>query len=287
MQPKHAKEQESDTLTSPSLPLAFVRYAFIAYLVCVLMAITFIAPRIQYHAQAQTSGNGPAYIFSALLLGSAIVLVAKKIPMKAWAETPRAFNFTVAGAFVALVLLHLVIITGGWFESGWDVRFVTGEKANTYYFSTYPNNLFLSGLFRYLQRIALRLGMRSKYLPLVVCSGACLTVSMVLITYVARKTLGYKAGYCTLALSFVCIGLTPWMLVPYSDTYAMPFTTAILWAFLCIDDPRVKWGSITLLAAIGYQIKPTVIFACAAVIFVALLDMEGTGRAKRDRKSVV
>lgn len=277
MQPKHAKEQQLDTVASPSRLLNLTRYALLVYLALVLAAIVIVAPRIQYRTQVQASGNGPVYILSVLLLGTVATLAAEKIPVNPKAETPRAFNFAVAGAVIVLALLHTAIIAGGWFKSGWDVQFVTGETVNPGYFSMYPNNLFLLGLFAHLQVFAIHLGVIDKYLPLVIGSGVCLTVSMVLVTYAARKAAGYRAGYCTLVLSFICIGLTPWMLIPYSDTYAMPFTTAILWAYLCIADSKWRWGFIVFLTAIGYQIKPTVIFACAALVFVALFSRKRAG----------
>lgn len=100
--------------------------------------------------------------------------------------------------------------------------------------------------------------------------------------YIAKRMAGYAVGYGALVLSAVMCGLSPWIMVPYSDTFGMFFTVFILWCYVCLDkqvqnqdeqtsalagvhvDARIdartccRWFLMGLAVVVGYAIKPTV-----------------------------
>lgn len=136
------------------------------------------------------------------------------------------------------------------------------------YYSIYPNNLFLGGIFR-TTRAAMG-GALSTELVMVLCAfgAASATASVCMASFIGRRLSGMKCGVCTFLLASVFVGLNPHMLVPYSDTYCLALTTGILCLQVCCKKPLVKWPLIVLLATIGCALKPTVIMVVIAIILV-------------------
>lgn len=165
---------------------------------------------------------------------------------------------------------QIVICYGGWFMAGWDVLHIArsvdeialglpvSDKA---YYDACPNNLFLTGLQGILTRCAALLGITDKaYAITVMGSCICVAVSVCLSAVAARQLVrSVWVGYACLLLGGGFVGLSPWVLVPYSDTYGMLCPALALCLYACMRDRPLKWFWVVGVCLVGTWIKPTAI----------------------------
>ena len=182
--------------------------------------------------------------------------------------------FITIGAII-LLCIQCYIIKGAWFETNWDVKFLTHQldyEQNMLlsYLSKYPNNIFLYTTFSLISKLGALLGMQSSYLPLVLGGSLCVTLAIWFCSYTAKSIFGYAAGYITFAISFCLAGLSPWILVPYSDAYGMLCPSLVLFCYCVFNKRKAKWGFISFFSLIGYFIKPTSIFILLSILLVEI-----------------
>jgi len=149
------------------------------------------------------------------------------------------------------------------------------------YFAMYPNNLPLTlVLVRYFEGLGL-LGVTQLPALLwasVIANAVVLMLGILLTFLVARRVAGLRAGLFSLVFSAAFIVVSPWIGTVYSDTLGIVFPILIVYLFLVSRDARrtgarlAWWALIGVVAAVGYNLKPTVIFALIAVALVAVLE---------------
>lgn len=210
----------------------------------------------------------------------------------------KTFKRVVLIGTIILIAFQLFIIAGARFMAGWDVWFITntGDATQVEYFSRYPNQLFLYGAFTGIAHFLQALGISNYYLGLICLSSLSVAACVPMTAYIAKRMAGHAVGYGAFVLSAVMCGLSPWIMVPYSDTFGMFFTVFILWCYVCLDkqvqnqdeqtstlagvhiDARIdartccRWFLIGLATVVGYAIKPTVIFVFVAIVVIELIQ---------------
>lgn len=251
-----------------------VRFFSGGYILLALIGAVFIAPWLNYQFRPNFAPYNPFLFVCALGVGFLLVLAIWKLRGLTFIrriETKKAFRVITITASVLLLLCELVILHGCNFLTGWDAGTITDfGNYNADYYSIYPNQLFLTGVFATIREIGLLLGFESGYLCCAIVGCAHVAAAVFLISWIAKQLGGYKAGYCCLALAFVFIGLSPWILVPYSDTYGILWTVLILFCYVCVQKRFLKWFGIVVATLIGFAIKPTVIFAFASIVVIEL-----------------
>lgn len=250
------------------------RYLYGVFILLVLFLVVFVAPIISYAYKKSTAVVIPADLVLAVLVCLGLCAAAEIVPprLRDKLERPRTFATVAAIGTLVLLALQLLIVQAAWFKSGWDIGNMTSPASNTdtVYFSHFHNNLLLAGIFSHLSPLGGALGIDS-YLVFVFGSCVCVSLSVMLMAFTARKTAGYKVGYATFLVCLLFIGLSPWFLIPYSDTYAMPFTSLVLWAYCCLEKKPMKWGTISFAVLFGFFIKPTVALVGFAIAIVELV----------------
>ncbi len=210
----------------------------------------------------------------------------------------KTFKRVVLIGTIILIAFQLFIIAGARFIAGWDVWFITniGDATQIEYFSRYPNQLFLYGVFTGIAHFLQAFGISNYYLGLICLSSLSVAACVPMTAYIAKRMAGHAVGYGAFVLSAVMCGLSPWIMVPYSDTFGMFFTVFILWCYVCLDkqvqnqdeqtsalagvhvDARIdartccRWFLMGLTVVIGYAIKPTVIFVFVAIVVIELIQ---------------
>ncbi|WP_235778736.1 hypothetical protein [Sinomonas notoginsengisoli] len=144
------------------------------------------------------------------------------------------------------------------------------------YYQWYPNNLMLTWvLWVYFSAIR-SFGGTDPLLAAIVLHSIIMSASVLLVASVARRLAGYAAAVFFLVPSFLFVALGGWNSVPYSDTFGMFFPAAILWLVVAGRGHSLParlglWGVAAMVAAVGVQIKPTVLFSLMAAWAVTLL----------------
>lgn len=172
------------------------------------------------------------------------------------------------------------------YHGGWDVDVVTGAAhewavngtfvdphvmANNDldYFGTFPNNIGILNLLRWIYVIAGPRYANSAVLLL----GVVLAGVVVMMAYdLVRRICGTGYAIVCAVLMWILVGFNPWICVPYTDTFGLIFPVATLWLLAKLITAR-SWRDRIVLAIVcglvagtGMQIKVTtgivVIAAC-------------------------
>lgn len=201
---------------------------------------------------------------------------------------------SVAGGALATVL-GLV----GRYDFGWDARVVLemarslaagrGLGAQDYdYLSLYPNNIPLLAIERVGAEVGAALGI-SPVSVLVTLTGLCVAMTMYAAHLLVAPVAGRGRALLTQLVILALVGVSPWVAVPYTDFYAMPFVVGGIALALAAWRRRAWWPRIALGAmavgaiAVAYAIKTTpavIVVALVVVGLVRLTDRWSPGRAK-------
>lgn len=277
-------------------PLRWTRQAACAMLAAIFAFVACASPSMVYACRVDGIADwAPAFALAGIALVLLAGIAVSRVRCAGFAETlrrPKTFWTVFAVGIAALVACQAAVVAGGWFVGGWDVgivshRSVYDEATVTEYLSHYPNNLALYGLFGKLEALGAALGMAEPYLACVVGACACVTASTALSVCCARRLFGLGAGYLALALGAVFVGLSPWILVPYSDAYGMLCPTVVLFCFVTFGVRPASVAAMTAATVVGYSVKPTAVFVTAGVVIVwaAFAWQRRSERAARPEKT--
>lgn len=178
--------------------------------------------------------------------------------------------------YIALALFAIQVYStwNYYFYTDWDSSTLTmfanafahGEDVSwlSWYFSRYPNNIFLGVIFAGIEKMAHCMGLHSlEYFSLIVVQCAIVSITGVLLFKIIiglldNKTLAYL-GYI---LYHLIVGLSPWVSIPYSDAMGLLFPTMIYYLYINRNKYKnslVVWMNIAVFTWIGYKIKPQVV----------------------------
>jgi hypothetical protein len=199
-----------------------------------------------------------------------------------------AFYLLCTLLFVPVFCIQCYIIRNIYFTTGWDVSVCVGNAnliatniqyiGNNSYFSMYPNNLFFVYIIMMIQRLAYHFGYdASRYVFLLIAGVILVNASVLSAVFMVRcLTKNCFITWVALACSIGLLAFSPWILIPYTDTYGVLFTILVLLLYALnktyTNDPRMRflWFPIGFLGVIGYCMKPP-----AAIGFIAILIVEG------------
>lgn len=217
----------------------------------------------------------------------ALLALAVLVRVPAWAKNRWLPVVTAVGG--GAVAGAMGLMTG--YRYGWDARVImdmaralqagrplgSGEYD---YLSLYPNNVPLLAI----DRVGVAVGQAFSLSPdaiLVPLNAVCVAVTLyavhLLVVRVASRGPAFAAQLTTLVL----VGTSPWLAVPYTDFYAMPFVMGgvALAVKALAPGPRTArvalWALAVVSIAVAYTIKTTpVVVAIAGVLtaVVAIFD---------------
>ena len=195
------------------------------------------------------------------------------------------FGYFFLFANVVLFVVQFIITLNIYFFTGWDVYVLhsavyeliynQGEIRHSY-FSYYPNNLNLVGILFIIEILFSRLGLNGYHGWLLV-SNLFVNVSGVF-TFLSVKILTKKISIAliTWVVFVIIVALSPWITIPYSDTYSILFPILALYLYISRNPSTrnyLRWFFICFLCLFGYTIKPSVIIILISIIIVELLNL--------------
>ncbi len=224
-------------------------------------------------------------VVPALLLAALLLFLCCRQPRRPLTET--RFYWGLAAVFALVFAAQLCLCRLLYFHTGWDVGVITGWARSLAfpaaelpcpdpgYFDRYPNNVFLLRLFTMLYRVGGALAPQDPYAPLLVTNCAAVSTGLLLaVLCVYRLTGNRRATWLAAGMGILLVGLSPWVLIPYSDTLGMPWPIAALYCLLAVKKTPLRYGLAVFFAGIGCLLKPTVgifLLALALVKGCALL----------------
>ncbi len=203
-------------------------------------------------------------------------------------------RFRPALFFFLFFLAQVYICYNCYFETGWDVetvmiyaRMLSGGESlgESAYLSKYPNNIFLTWLLTSFLRLHQAAGIldadsgSSMAVIVVQCALSSCTGLLVWKTAL-RLWKSPKAAWAAALFYCVLVGISPWMMIPYSDSLGLIIPMLALYLYLSMKNGRRlpwKWALIGLLAYWGYRLKPTCVICVIAIAGVEALKLLGGG----------
>lgn len=186
------------------------------------------------------------------------------------------------GGYLLLFALQCVYVHLTYFYTGWDVNLMRTrvetvlaghalqEISGDVGYSITPNNLTLFYVQYLISKVGEIFSWEHPYNLCIYVSCFCVAASCFFCNLIVRKI--FKSGYIRFLYTLIStayILFSPWIVIPYSDTYGMLFVALGMWAFLYLEKPIYKWPVLALSGLLGYQIKPTCIFLlfAAAILY--------------------
>lgn len=188
-----------------------------------------------------------------------------------------------------LFFVLLYIAKNVYFLTGWDVDVVInsavsisqGGVASEGYFTYYPNNVFLVYLFSFILKVNSAIGVfpENNGIFAIIALQCMLFAATAYLVYSVCYELTKKKSASLLAfiVFFLLVGLSPWVMIPYSDAMGLIFPILIfrIYQLSCVAKGRVMpvalWCINALVAFIGFKIKPQLVIMFIALIIVEVL----------------
>ena len=185
------------------------------------------------------------------------------------------------------------------YDFGWDARVIFEMARSLHagrlltdadydYLSQFPNNIPLLAIDRLGVEVGAALGLAPDAV-LITLTGVCVAVTLYAAHLLVVPVAGRGPALVTQLVVLALVGISPWVSLPYTDFYAMPFIVGGL-ALATAAWRRPNWvaravlGGLSIAAiAVAYVIKTTpavVIVALVVVAVVRLADDWSAGRAR-------
>lgn len=185
--------------------------------------------------------------------------------------------------YLIVFLIQIYVVRNTYFLTGWDpglARFraeyivgggdMVGVGATSGY-SVYPNNLMIFYTLYLIMKVAVLFHFSDPYILCVYASCFCVTFSCLLGSLLCNQFLKSRIAVALYTfLSFFLLVCSPWVSIPYTDTFGMFFVMLAVYLFLRIPNFYIRSGLLILTAFTGYMMKPTCIFTLFAVMLIYL-----------------
>lgn len=266
--------------------LKFFEWLFCIYIFSAIILLTFI-----YDRKLQL---GSWYLNNVQLLFASIFLIIFNAFLLFIINRIKLFNNINEKQFYALIVFIFGVIFGIerfisehiWFYSGWDVGAVIGgaemlafqnissfaDTSLAAYFGTYPNNIVIGHTLAILGKIGYLFFKNEPYKFILIFNNFIVSASALLAALCFYKISRSKSITFVVMLQIaILICFSPWIVIPYTDTFSMPFPVTILFLYLFVKNSHIKYPLICFFGVVGYFYKPTVIIVIIAIAIIELL----------------
>lgn len=260
-------------------------FVFFLTMITIFSICTFLSKRCYiWDYLGASEPNIPLLLFIGVLVTTGIFFLGRKFHLDTHIVINKKFLIC---AFILSFVLQVIATYHYYFLTDWDVRTVFRlssaiahhEELSSFseYFSRYPNNLVLASFFSTVISLVHKMGFHElEYFSLIVIQCLLNTVAGLLVM-TAIKQLFHDDFLCLIGYLFYLglAGISPWVVVPYSDSMGLIFPVLIFNIYLYHPEKKgrffgvLKWFSIVFLSYIGYKIKPQIL-----ILFLGILVVE-------------
>ena len=190
----------------------------------------------------------------------------------------KKYRNTLIIIFVITFILQLILTVSIYFYTDWDVKIIrdivdsfikTGSLKDNYYLTLYPNNLLLTMILVGIKSIPF---LGSNYLFLLAIDCLLVNLAGLFTSLTIKNVSSKKAALACYIIMLPLILLSPWIVIPYTDTFAILFPILVLYLYTKKNRRIYDYYLIGLFSALGYYIKPTVIIVLIAIVIVEVFS---------------
>lgn len=258
---------------------------FIIFLISISLIITDVfmkSDSIEYITKkAFLFNNRVIFIFS-IFFSLVIFFFVRKFRIKNDCQKPDRYYLIIFSSIVLFIIQNFITYYI-YFYPGWDAgairstvfdiinnNGVIGEGNQFYWYSLNPNNLNLTGILLLIEEASIKLGLKSYY-PWLIVNIFFVNLAGIFTYLSARNITKDKViAYVSWLFFSFLISLSPWVSIPYSDTYAILFPILSFYLYVTRANNQsnnLRWFLIGFFSFLGYTIKPTSIIILI-VIFI-------------------
>lgn len=253
----------------------------------IILSIMLFADKLAYSCKREfVLSNGTIFFIAVFLLLISILFYCgfkNKYPHLLKDRIKINIDKIVLATVIILFFGQIYVCYNIFFLSRWDVRAIrifietvqsngNREFVNTYY-SSYPNNLFISYLFLFLYKVNNSLGIFSgeyKFMCIVVLNCVLNSFSCWLSYKTAKAFLSPVFSLLAYVFCVFSVGISGWTVVCYSDALALfiPILSVYLYCRKYKSRRTKTFGFIMsgCVSMLGYYIKPQCLFALIAIL---------------------
>lgn len=226
----------------------------------------------------------------AILLGIAVGCCIKfkknRIKTSATDVTEQKFKYWIIMAMIILLAAQIFVAIHiyhyGWSDvsivRGAAQLYVNGVKGDFFYqhyLPQAPNQIYYYAIVVLVYSLSNLLGIENGYLSLIAINIMLANLACVF----AAKTI-YRLSYkvklskITFILCALLVGLSPWIVFPYTDMLSILIPVLSYYIYLCLRDKTMpellRWIAICILPLLSYQLKATNVVVLIAVILTEI-----------------
>lgn len=269
----------------------FFKATFFAIFSSVLFLLLFCSGAV-YNRKVEFLLPNYLLIIIALCVFFGAFLILKRYYRQIEEFLSRFGGYIIIGLTLVFVFTQIYFCYCYYFLTGWDVaeiidnaQFLAKEEysnVDSYYFSVYPNNMALGYLYAFIFKIGLFFGVDSPenrvFLVVILQIIISAIVSYLTYSFVLKFSKSHTLALSAWLFYILFVGLSPWKVIPYSDSTGLLFPMLILWVYQAKTKKKHLWAKyflIGLLSFVGYKIKPQIVF-----VLIAVAIAEGVKLAK-------
>lgn len=208
-----------------------------------------------------------------LAMGFIFYLLSKKISVNR-----KTFTITVIVSFIILYLAQLLILYFSYFKTGWDAGTVNKladmvaeegvytTAGSSAYLTIFENNVLIVTILAFIKSLPIIGG---KYFTILAINALLVNLAGIFICLTVKKLISRKAGLLSIFITTPLLLLSPWIIIPYSDTFAIMIPILVYYIYIATNK-WWKYGLIVFFSLIGYFIKPSAIIVLIAIFIVEL-----------------
>lgn len=256
-----------------------------------VMAVASALPGHLLTGQTELYANTMRLISAPIVLLAIAGLLALMAGAHRLGRHVRHPNGLLACILLGMLCIHLLLATAGYTPIGYDcgviVELASGpfSQLGNEYLIYYPNNFFLTLVLHIWWKLTGGWLFPDIWLASIVLNILFVDAAIYLIAKTAQRISGNQAMLIALAVSLLVLGISPYLLVPYSDTMVMPFNAGFFYCLACFQQAHDKTKPVYaalmgIMLAGGYLMKPTSLILLIAVLLVGAVCWLGSDRRR-------
>lgn len=253
-------------------------------LMIIIMGICFWGTGAEYAYKKVFALPNAVYALLGLCVIAGVCVVSRAIG--GMLKKSKYASWIMAGLSLLFFGALVVLSYHYYFKTGWDAQRVHWAAeaiawndwvtVQNKYFSYCPNNVFLTFLFSLPIRLGAMVGINNTYLCIIIFQCFLFACAGYFVYSTANILLDGEWAFCAWVLYVLMAGLSPWVVVPYSDATGLFFPILLVWLYLKMRRSKCAWVYLmvlTFICYIGYSIKPQIIIVGIAMLLLAVASL--------------
>lgn len=283
-----------------------IHISYVLMFIYIILSLLVTAVKIDYPCKRIFLFSNFSILFIAGILIIAILAILSwsKIQSLVAHIEPIHTKRIVCYGCVLFAMFQIYISYNYYFLTDWDADLIyqsarelvngTFDTCERYcefcwYYSTYPNNMELLGVFVACLKINRYFGVldpQNGVMVFVILNCIIMAVTGYLLYSVLASVLSYRWGVAGWIIFITYIGISPWVVIPYSDSLGLLFPILELWILVRLRFVQKKLPymiSLGIIGSIGYHLKPQAGIVLIAMTVMFLIEIVCKNQKRKEK----